>query len=92
LSQDEIKDLKDMTPEEIAEHDFISEQLEDEEIMDIALACENTGDIIATQFFFAHKKSEQAEIQMKALKMMAEDRLIIESVKDGIPTLKLKNK
>jgi len=81
----EIPDVSELTEQELKEHRFIEQYLNDEEIMSVALACARVEDIIAAQLYFARAKQEGTREKLGLLSEIDDDRLKIKSVKLGVP-------
>lgn len=77
-----ISDLSDI---ERAEHEFIENQLTDEEIMAVALSCRRVEDLIPAQWYFVCGKSGGKPHTLSLLGEAVEDRLQISEVRLGVP-------
>ena len=76
---------EELTDQERKEHFFIAEQLEDEEIMAVALSCDQVEDVIPSQFYFATKKKEGAQEVFSLLAEAVENKLRIKGMSRGAP-------
>lgn len=78
-------DASELSDQERTEHEFIEQQLSDEEIMSIALACKRIGDVVRAQYYFARTKQEGIPQTLSLLNELVDDRLKISSVRMGVP-------
>lgn len=81
-------DCSELTDQEWAEHKFIEQYLDDEEIMAVALVCErgvSYQNVILCQLYFARAKRDGDNEKLGLLVEIGEGGVIIKGVKLGIP-------
>lgn len=76
---------KHMTSQEVAEHGFITDMLEDEHFMVIAFACERNRDVIPAQFYFACLLRDDTEKALNLLEQLDLEKVKIKRVRRGAP-------
>jgi len=81
----EITDVSELTEQELKEHRFIEQYLNDEEIMSVALSCRNVDDIFQAQYYFALAKQNGSIDALGLLNEITRDRLKIKGVNLGVP-------